>query len=137
MCIRERFWYCACGNVNTSDAAHCINCGFPKDVIFKLRDPAYLKECKQIADAEQKRMEEEKEAERQKKQQAELEDRQRRKKRLIRLAVIFCILIFAFSIGLLSHKVIYPNYRYHKALSYMEQGKMCIRDRSPPAPPHS
>ena len=67
-------------------------------------------------------MEEEKEAERQKKQQAELEDRQRRKKRLIRLAVIFCILIFAFSIGLLSHKVIYPNYRYHKALSYMEQG---------------
>ena len=119
---REEFWYCACGTVNGKDETHCINCGFPKNVIFKLRDPAYLKECKQIADAEQKRVEEEKEAERLKKQQAEFESRQRRKKRLIRTAVICGILIIAFSIGLLSYKVLYPNYRYHKALSYMEQG---------------
>ena len=119
---RGEFWYCACGTVNGKDETHCINCGFPKNVIFKLRDPAYLKECKQIADAEQKRVEEEKEAERLKKQQAEFESRQRRKKRLIRTAVICGILIIAFSIGLLSYKVLYPNYRYHKALSYMEQG---------------
>ena len=117
---REEFWYCACGTVNGKDETHCINCSIPKEAIFQLKDPDFLKARKQEADTRQKLLEAEQEAERLKKLQTELENKKKRKKVLFRITAVCCSLVLLFGIGLLSVKVFYPEYRYNKAVSYME-----------------
>ena len=117
---REEFWYCACGTVNGKDETHCINCSIPKEAIFQLKDPDFLKARKQEADTRQKLLEAEQEAERLKKLQTELENKKKRKKVLFRITAVCCSLVLLLGIGLLSVKVFYPEYRYNKAVSYME-----------------
>lgn len=117
----QDFWYCVCGTLNTKNATHCVSCCIPKETVFSLKDPDFLKERKKANDEEQIRIGEMREAERLRKQQEELENKRKRRKSLLQLSVVCGLLILALGIGLFARKVIYPEYRYQKALSYMEE----------------
>ena len=128
--IIDRFWRCTCGQMNQSNANHCINCKVDRTVLNEVFHAEHLKQMQKMLEKEKKKMKEEKIQERNEQIKQKVEKNTENIKQWGKLAIPIMAGVIVLAIAaFIGTKFVFPAYYYEKAQKQLEAGQYILAQR--------